>query len=65
MKRKYVSEDRAEELYDDMLDECYPEMFGLRPSYILKELDPIQYNCGFTDWLDASDYTTEEEDDEE
>ena len=39
--------------YDDMLDELYPELFGLLPSRILKECDPIQYNCGFSDWEDS------------
>jgi hypothetical protein len=41
--------------YDDMLNECYPELFGLQPSRILREVDPIQYRCGFYDWLDGED----------
>lgn len=63
--REYITEARAEELYDEMLDECYPELFGLLPSYILKECDPIQYNCGLADWLDANDYTTDEDEEDE
>ena len=63
MSRTYITESEAEELFDEMLDDCYPELFGLLPSRILKEGDPIQYNCAFTDWLDASDYTTEDDDD--
>lgn len=62
MSRTYITESEAEELFNDMLDECYPELFGLLPSRILKECDPIQYDCAFADWLDASDYTTEDED---
>ena len=30
------------------------------PSCALKELDPIAYNCGFTDWLGAENLTTDE-----
>ena len=63
MSRTYIDEYEAEQMFNDMLDECYPELFGLLPSRILKECDPIQYNCAFTDWLDASDYTTEDDDD--
>ena len=61
MAYTYISESDALEQYDAMLDECYPEVFGLLPSRILKECDPIQYNCGFTDWLDAMELTTDED----
>ena len=48
-KEKYTEED-----YDNMLDECYPEVcmgsLSWSPSYVLKELDPIAYNCGFSDF---------------
>lgn len=43
----------CERLYDDMLDECYPELFNMLPSRILSELDPIAYNCGLTDYVDG------------
>lgn len=65
MSRTYITESEAEELFDEMLDDCYPELFGLLPSRILKECDPIQYNCAFTDWLDSSDYTTDEPEEDE
>ena len=39
--------------YDALLDECHVELFGLAPSRILKEVDPIQYNCGYTDFVDS------------
>ena len=41
------------EEYDNMLDECNDELFGLAPSRILKEVDPIQYRCGYTDYVDS------------
>ena len=61
MSYTYIDEAEALELYDQMLDECYPEVFGLLPSRILSECDPIQYNCGFSDWLDANEYTINED----
>ena len=46
---KYTEED-----YDNFLDECYPmvEMGSMSwsPSYVLSELDPIAYRCGFSDF---------------
>lgn len=43
--------------YDDMLDECYPdiEIGSLRysPSHVLKNVDEIAYRCGYNDWLDS------------
>ena len=48
----------ADERYDQMLDEC-SESCSMCESYgasrILKEIDPIAYNCGFNDWLDSAD----------
>lgn len=38
------------EMYDEMLDECYPECMGFYPSDILKGCDPIAYRCGFNNW---------------
>ncbi len=43
------------EQYDNMLDGCYPELFGLLPSRILEECDPIQYRCGYSDYVDSID----------
>ena len=65
MRRTYITESEAEELFDEMLDDCYPELFGLLPSRILKECDPIQYNCAFVEWLYASDYTPDEPEEDE
>ena len=46
-----------EDMYDDMLDECYPEVvignMRYSPARVLKDTDPIAYRCGLNDWLDA------------
>ncbi len=47
--------------YDDMLDECYEGIFGLLPSRILSECDPIQYRCGMSDYLDSLDVEDDED----
>lgn len=59
---KYIEEDQALEQYRDELDELYPVEIagmGFLASRILEELDPIAFNCGFTDWLDANELTTD------
>jgi hypothetical protein len=46
----------TEEQYDEMLDEQGPvNVCGMQfdPSRILKELDPIAYNCGLSDMQDT------------
>ena len=61
---KYIHEHEAEAHYNELIDECNPiiKIFDMEylPSHALKELDPIAYNCGFTDWLDAENLTTDE-----
>lgn len=46
-----------ESRYDEMLDEVYPEVElpvgSWAMSDLLQRLDPIQYRCGFNDWLDS------------
>lgn len=46
---KYTESD-----YDDMLNECYPDYniggCNYRASDILKNVDPIAYQCGFNDY---------------
>ena len=48
------------ESYNDFLDEVNPEIVigSLRysPSYVLREVDPIAYNIGLTDFQDALEY---------
>jgi len=63
MPYTYIDESDALDQYRDELDECYPvEIAGMSfcASRILEELDPIAFNCGFTDWLDANELTTDE-----
>ena len=61
---KYILEHEAEALYNELIDACNTviKIFGMEylPSRALKELDPIAYNCGFNDWLDAENLTTDE-----
>jgi len=40
----------SEDDYDDMLDEVHGEFMGYSASRILKEVDPIAYRCGFSDY---------------
>jgi hypothetical protein len=43
------------EAYDDMLDDCYPEVvvfsWSVSPSVAFKRIDPIAYEVGLNDWL--------------
>lgn len=48
----------TEDEYDDFIDEIYGETVMIAgceysTSRALKELDPIAYQCGYADWLDA------------
>jgi hypothetical protein len=44
----------TEELYDQMLDDCYePFMGSYDPSRVLKEIDPTAYRCGLNDYVDS------------
>lgn len=51
-----ITEDKAKAMYDDMLDEVAECNFG-GASYtganVLKNVDPIAYECGFVDYIDA------------
>lgn len=51
-----LTELEAEELYDEMLDEmewCKVGSMEFAPSRVLQALDPIAYNCGFSDFCDS------------
>lgn len=52
-----ISESDAEELYDDCIDEghewCKVGTSEFAPSRVLQALDPIAYNCGFSDFCDS------------
>lgn len=47
----------TEELYANMLDECYPECeiagMSFTTSRALKELDPTAFRCGEADYIDS------------
>lgn len=62
--RKKLSPVDKEQIYDDFLDECYEEIdvgVKFRPSRVLKELDPITYDCRQYEYL-SSDYYYELDD---
>jgi len=52
-----MNEQKALELYDDFLNEVYPDLiiagYNYDTAIALKELDPIAYRCGFNDWCDS------------
>ena len=52
-----MNEELMKEMYDDMLDECYPmvEIGGMHylPSVALQRLDPIAYKVGMADYESA------------
>lgn len=63
-----TTDEELHERFDDMLDECYPDMpFNLTASEILKSTDPIQYRVAFSEWLDSElgESLTDEEPDED
>lgn len=45
--------------YDDMLNECNDMVeigsMAYSPSQVLKSVDPIAYDCGFSEWVDSRD----------
>ena len=49
-----MNERLLEELYDDMLDDCYLEVVIAGISYsasvAFKRIDPIAYRCGMNDY---------------
>ena len=49
-----ISEHEAYEKYNDMLDECHEDVkicgMTYNTSRALKEVDPIAYRCGFSDY---------------
>ena len=50
-----ISEHEASSRYDDMIDEIQGDVVILGMTYsasrVLKEVDPIAYNCGFSDFV--------------
>ena len=61
------SEQQVYELYDESLDDLYDTGVWLM-SKLLKDSDPIAYNCGFDDYLSAQniiEYDPEDDQDNE
>ena len=60
-----IDGDKYDDKYDEWLDEIYGEIMigniSFLPSRILKELDPIAYRCGFSDYIDSLDIEDDEE----
>lgn len=50
-----LNPDNYEDQYCEMLDGCYPQLFNMLPSYILRECDPTAYRCGLNDYVDSID----------
>lgn len=54
---------QLEDMYDDFLDEIYPEAnicgYEYSSSRALKEIDPTAYRCGLNDWADSEGYEEE------
>ena len=52
-----LDEDMVEDAYLEFLDECHEEIkicgCTFSPSRVLKELDPIAFNCGLSEWVDS------------
>ena len=62
-----VTEEKAYEMYNEMLDEQGVIKIGnleYSPSYVLKKVDPIAYRVGFSDFLDAYEIEIIDEDEE-
>ena len=53
----YVAENIPEEVYDDMLDECYGQIdiCGVKyaASVALYRVDRVAYRCGYNDYCDS------------
>lgn len=55
---KPITEDYLYERYDECYDcdgDVHIGNLTFSKSAIVKELDPIAYSCGFSDWLDGED----------
>lgn len=65
----YISDEYAPNSYNEYLDEICPEItiagFNYSTSYALKEIDPIAYRCGISDYASLLFDEIEEEEIEE
>ncbi len=55
--QQVISERMAEEMYDEMLDDCEGPVtlcgMTYSASQVLREVDPTAYRCGFNDYVDS------------
>lgn len=53
--------EQALKAYDDYLDEIYPDqILNIPAGRILREIDPIAYRVGFSDWLDSPEVSEDD-----
>jgi len=49
----------TEEQYDEMLNECHEQVklcgMTFDPAYVLKQIDPVAYRCGFADYQEEEE----------
>ena len=53
-----LSDGTLDEMYSEMLDSCFEDVnicnvHTYSTSYVLKNVDPTAYRCGYVDWLDS------------
>ena len=60
---KYIDEDTATQMFNDLIDEISQPIVILGmtycPSRVLHEIDPVAYDCELANWLDGEELTTE------
>jgi hypothetical protein len=56
-KQMLYTETKEDEMFDEMLDECYPVVkigyMTFYPSQILKNCDPIAYQISVSEYMDS------------
>jgi len=54
---RLITKTEALEMFNEMLDDCEGpvELCGstYSASYVLREIDPVAYRCGFNDYVDS------------
>jgi hypothetical protein len=54
---QYIIDNLGEDIYDEMLDECYEEIeicgYSYTPSIALYRVDKIAYQCSMNDYYDS------------
>lgn len=53
----YIIENMDDDVYDEMLDDCYEDIdicgYSYSPSVALSRVDEVAYNCGRNDYYDS------------